>query len=310
MVTWDRKRMPARLSGLALAAALAAGCGGSGGRSGTVGTANPGQMQIMMADDPVDGVEAVNVTLTQIEALYDGEQDSRGRIDDDRGVASAPDTEPDGNDQWVTLSSQPRTFNLLDYANKPFSRLLDLGNVRVPSGHYKRFRFTITAVDVVIAGVRVTPVMTTNRVEVPSECFVSPRENETLVVDFDAGGSVQSDGSTYQFDPQLRMLQQDHSATVSGTVEFQATTPVTNFQARVELLDGAGQVAAHSEVEAASSTPQPMALAPFVIHAVPPGIYSVRVTGEQGFQGVVSAPLPVQAAGGQSVQTGAFALSR
>jgi hypothetical protein len=308
MVIWDRKR---RLAPVALGVLLAAGCGGgSGGASGAVGAANPGQIQIVLADAPVDGVEAVNVTVTKIEALYDGEQDSRGRIDDDRGVASTTDTEKDANDEWLTLSSQTRTINLLDYANKPFSGLLGLVNVRVPSGHYKRFRFTITAVDVVIAGVHVTPVMSTNRVEVVSECFVSPREDETLVVDFDAGGSVQSDGSTYQFDPKMRMLQQDHAATVSGTVEFQAVTPVTNFQARVELLDGTGQVVAHSEVAAASSTPQPMALAPFAIHAVPPGIYSVRVMGEQGFQGVVSTPLPVQAAGGQTVQTGAFALSR
>jgi hypothetical protein len=312
MVIWHRAAVSVMGVGLALGVSMIAGCGsgGSGSGSDTVGAANPGRLQILLADAPVDGLDAVNVTITKIEGLYDGETESRVRVDDDQTVVGAPDVEPDADDRWVTLSTQPRTVNLLDYANMPATSLFNLGNATVPSGHYKKFRFTVAAVSLVVNGTPVTVVLPDQTVEVACECFVSPSENETLVLDFDAGQSLEFDGSIYRFEPEVRLLQQDHSGMVVGTVLFQATTPSSEFGAEVELTDLAGQVVAHTSVEIEAGSPMTMGQATFVMHAVPPGSYSLRVVGDEAFQGIISDPVSVQVAAGHSAQTEAVTLSR
>src|SRR5437870_2788319 len=111
-----RAAMPVRGLAIAVGVSLFAGCGGGGGGgstggSGIVGASTPGKVQILLADTPVPGLTAVNVTFTKIEGLYDGEADSRNRHDDDRDPASVPNVVPDDNDQWVTLTAQAHTVN-------------------------------------------------------------------------------------------------------------------------------------------------------------------------------------------------------
>jgi hypothetical protein len=95
----------------------------------------------------------------------------------------------------------------------------------------------------------------TNTVVVDAECFVSPRENERLILDFDVADSLQTGGTGFVFDPTLRLMQEDHSGSVSGTVQFQTTTPTNAFEARVELVNDAGQVVAKSGVDIESLAP-------------------------------------------------------
>src|SRR5437867_390997 len=68
-----RAAMPVRGLALALGVSLFAGCGGGGGGStggsGIVGASTPGKVQILLADTPVPGLTAVNVTFTKIEGL-------------------------------------------------------------------------------------------------------------------------------------------------------------------------------------------------------------------------------------------------
>jgi len=312
MVWLQRAARSAIAAGLALEVTLISGCGShsSTGGSAAVGAANPGTVRILLADAPVAGVEAVNVTISKLEALYDGESDSRARVDDDHAVGETPDVEQDDNDMWQTLSTTPVTVNLLDYANKPADSLFNLVSASVPSGHYKKFRFTIAAVDLVISGSHITPMLGTNTVVVDAECFVSPRENERLVLDFDVGDSLQTGGTGFVFDPKLRLMQEDQSGSVSGAVQFQTTTPTNAFEAQVELVTDAGQVVAKSEVDIESLAPMTTGLVDFVIHAVPPGTYHVRATGDGSFQGVTNTPLLVQVGAGQSMQTEAVVLNR
>lgn len=320
MVTLQEAARPALSAGLALSAALLAGCGGGGGGSpsgsSALGPSNPGQVRIMLADAPLTGVQAVNVTFTKVEGLYDGEADSQavqGSEKADEGDTNAEqDDKEDANDQWVTLSTTPQTVNLLDYANKPVSDLFRLVEVNAPSGHYKKFRFTVSAVDLVINGSHVTPAlgMDRNMVEVKSQCFVDPRGQKLLVLDFDVAGSLQTDGSGFLFTPKLRLRPQEHSGTVTGTVQFQTLTTMDRFEATVELLDAAGQVAAESQVAVKPEAPQTGAQAGFVMHAVPPGSYSLRVLGDDSFQGAVTTVEPVQVTVGQSAQVDAVTLRR
>jgi hypothetical protein len=305
MVLMDRAARPLLGAGLALGIAMITGCGGGGGSSsgGPVGASNPGTVRIMLADAPVTGVTAVNVTFSKIEGLYDGEADSRTREDDDHTAPSVPDSEQDDNDQWVTLVSQSVTVNLLDFANKPLSALFGLVNASVPSGHYKKFRFTIDTAVVDINGTQFTPTLEHNPVVVDSECFVSPHENEVLVVDFDVAESLSGANGSFQFDPHLRLAQGDHSGSVSGTVQFTSAQSVPKGEGTVALVDAGGNVVAESEVEVEDATTGgTTATANFTIHAVPPGTYTLRVTGDEGFQGTVSAPVTVTVGPGQVVQ--------
>ena len=306
---FDRVTLPPLGLGLILGAPLLAGCGSGGSPSATLGASNPGAFHILMADAPVPGVQAVNVTFTKVEGLYDGEADSKAAEGSPQADSGDDKGEQDDNDQWVTLSTQSHTVNLLDYANKPASALFNLVDVGVPSGHYKEFRFTLGTVDLVINGAHVTPILDSNTVVVKSECFVEPKEHESLVIDFDVAASLQTDGTSYHFTPKLRLLPAAHSGSVTGTVQFQATTPASEFQAQVELVDTAGQVVAESEVEIEASSPQSSAQGTFVINAVPPGTFSLQVVGDETFQGVASTPTVVQVGAGQSVQAGTVTLS-
>lgn len=360
-----RAALPAMGLGLALGSSLVAGCGGGGGSSSTtpatVGSVHPGAVHILLADAPVTGLQAVNVTFTKLEALYDGERDSQNRHDEtvaaggtahdqkahhgghiqqtgdptpststpppqDGGTTPSAGTgqttgehddgdnnlEQDDNDQWVTLSSDSHTVNLLDYANKPASALFNLVNVNVPSGQYKRFRFTIGAVQLVFQdGHTAVPTLTSNTVEVKAACWVNPSGNESLVLDFDVADSLQTDGAgNYTFDPKLRLRPQKAAGTVSGTVQFQSANPVGSFEAHVDLLDASGKVVAGTEVEVEPGSPQTSAQANFVIHAVPPGSFNLKVTGDGAMQAGTSTPVPVQVGAGQAVQAGNVTLTQ
>lgn len=303
---------PALGAGLVLGVLSLAGCGssGSGGSSDAVGAANPGTVSIQLADAPVAGVDQVNVTFTKVEAFYDGEVDSRTEVNDPKADSGDGDENDDNNDQWVTLTDKPVTVNLLDLANKPVSQLFSLTNVNVPSGHYKKFRFTIGTVDLVVNGTHVTPVVDNNTVVVKSHCFVHGRRHKTLVLDFSVARSLSSDGTTYHFDPKLRLRPQEHAGMVMGTVQFQPATPLQKFEAEVQLLDAANQVVAEGEVHVKATQPQASAQATFYLHAVPPGTYSLKVVGDDTFEGSTSTPVSVTVAAGQDVQAGTVTLTK
>jgi uncharacterized protein DUF4382 len=257
-------------------------------------------MKVLMADAPIAGLEAVNVTITKLEALYDGQTDSR-LVAPQAGQTISQNTVPDDNDRWITVVSQPHTLNLLDYANKPTSSLFALANINVPSGHYKRFRFTIGSVEVVANSVHVNVTLDHTTVEVPSGGFVNPQVSTTFVVDFDVNASLISQGSELHCAPVLRLLQQDVSGTVSGLMKFPTTLPAGNYDATVELTNSSGEVVAGTMVELVSDGIEATGRTSYVIHAVPPGSYTLRVT-VHGTSGSISATVPVTVAPGQSVE--------
>src|SRR6266700_5462931 len=101
MVGLHRAALPVLGLGFVVSVSLLAGRGssGSGGGSNALGASNPGQVSIQLADAPVAGLQAVNVTFTKLEALYGGEADSRAVAHDDHADSGDEKAEEDGNDQ-------------------------------------------------------------------------------------------------------------------------------------------------------------------------------------------------------------------
>jgi hypothetical protein len=301
---------PALGLGLVLGVALVAGCGSSGTKSGsnaTVGAANPGTVKVMLADAPIAGLTAVNVTFTKLEALYDGENDSQtiennesGHTDGEKDVAHVDQVQQpqgdtnngdhddeDSNDQWVTLSDQPvGPINLLDFANKPAQDLFTALSVNVPSGHFKQFRFTLGTVTIVDAQGTHPVTLVNNTVVVRGGWFVNPHKNKVLIVDFDVQASLTGDSTSgFQFDPKLRLLPLELAGDVAGTVTFQSSTPVSKFEAEVKVQDGTGKTVAEGEVEVELNAPATSASGQYLIHAVPVGTYTVHVAGDDAMEG-------------------------
>jgi hypothetical protein len=281
-------------------------------------------VRIKLADAPVVGLQAVNVTFTKLEALYDGEGDSQvieekdvnkpeaekdvdhndGPHNDGTQTQQADQNAQDDNDQWVTLSDQPvGPVNLLDYANKQAKDLFSLLNVNVPSGHYKQFRFTVGTVTVVDDKGSHPATLVNHTIVVKGGWFVDPAASKTLLIDFDVMASLTGDSTTgYVFDPKLRVLPEELSGVVSGTVQFQSAAPVSQFEAQVELLDAAGQTVAESEIELKTDTPTTAATGKFVMNAVPLGTYGLRVVGQDTFDGASKDAPPVTVVAGGTAQ--------
>ena len=325
---------PPLAAGCSLAVVLLTGCGSSGTKVpgagvARVGAAHPGGVRVLLADAPVAGLQAVNVTFTKLEALYDGEGDSQA-IEDKTGNKSeaekdvaqndgphndgshngatqtqqADQNSEDDNDQWVTLSDKPAgPVNLLDFANKPVQNLFTLLNVNVPSGHYKQFRFTVGTVTVVDDKGSHPATLVNNTIVVKGGWFVDPTGSKTLLVDFDVMASLTGDSTSgYVFDPKLRLLPEELSGAVAGTVQFQSAAPVNQFEAQVELLDAAGQTVAESEIQVKTDTPTTAATGKYVMNAVPLGIYTLRVVGQDTFDGASKDASPVTVVAGGTAQ--------
>src|SRR5262249_10308726 len=122
--------------------------------------------------------------------------------------------------------------------------------------------------------------------------------------------SLTVDGSNYRFNPTLRMMQADHAGSVTGTVQFQATTLAKNFGAKVELLDAAGHVVAQTGVKFEVDSPQGTGQAAFAMHVIPPGSFTLRITGDDDFEGITNSVSPVTVTGGKSAPVGTVSLFR
>ena len=153
-----------------LVALLLIGCSG-GSVSGTFdGT---GHIEIHLTDAPLDlsTVSSVVVSIVGV-LLYPGVEEIDGS-----------DTPP------IVLMTTPQTFDLLTLTGGATDLLAD-GDV--PSGFYQRIRLTISSATLTfIDGHTETLKIESNKVDIPIVFEVRRDDQMMLVLDFDAGASVQ-----------------------------------------------------------------------------------------------------------------------
>jgi hypothetical protein len=164
----------------------------------------PSRINIELTDAPLDGVSAVNVTISSV-AVFRTESGDADGVELNSGPISA---------------SGDLTLNLLDLRNGTVTLL---GSVAVPAGTYNRVRLIVESAEIVIDddGDPATPEVT-KQVTVPSGKIdvlvpmeLSQGEDLTVTLDFDAEASIHvvSTGSgTYILRPVVTVVAVDESA--------------------------------------------------------------------------------------------------
>ena len=150
---------------LCAAFALAAGsC--TGGSSGN--------FQLYMTDAPIDGLEHVYITFSQIEVRKEGE------------------------DVFTPILTEPAQVDLLLLRDKE-QKLID---VDLEPGTYSAIRLTISAAQIVVVGRTLTLTIDPPKVAtVPVSFTVSEDGTVKCVLDFDAAQSVTFEGGSYGLIP-------------------------------------------------------------------------------------------------------------
>ena len=155
---------------------LLPGCNGGGSSSSSGATA---KMEVRLTDAPIDsGIQSVMVTLTGVTVYPDETMDAM-----DPMHADGPPP--------IHLMSFPQTFDLLTLTGGA-TALLASGEV--PVGTYARIRLEISSAWLIYTAAPDTQVplkCESNKVDVPIRFHVTAGQTNTLVLDFDAGASVQ-----------------------------------------------------------------------------------------------------------------------
>jgi uncharacterized protein DUF4382 len=155
---------------LGLSLALLASCNHSSSPSVSGGM---GRLEINMTDAPIDlsTVASVVVTISDV-LVYPG---TEGMSED-----SAPP---------IVLSTHPQTFDLLTLTGGA-TDLLASGEV--PAGFYQRIRLEISSANLTYKdGTMSNLKIDSNKVDIPIGFQLAVNADKTIVLDFDAGASVQ-----------------------------------------------------------------------------------------------------------------------
>ena len=270
--------------GIASAVSLGlAGCGGGGdggsnnSSSATTTTSTPqasGQMTLALTDAPVDGVSAINLTVT--------------------GVELKP---ADGPAKAFSFD-KPKEVNLLDLQHGDVLGLLN--DAEVPAGDYNWLRLML---DTSALSIQVSNTGGVQPLTVPSGAetglkvvngFTVPAgEKVSYALDFDARKSLVQDARGYKLKPTLRLVDLEQAHSLSGTVDFShyqqartcARTMPANYYGVIYLYEGNG-----ATIDDLGSDHEPVASAPVVqdtsartgysyqTAALPEGNYSIAYT--------------------------------
>ncbi|MBI1755928.1 MAG: DUF4382 domain-containing protein [Fimbriimonas ginsengisoli] len=229
-----------RLWLLAALIPIVGGCGGSGIGSGM------GRLTVRMADAPLSGVTAFEVTIGSVQAHV-------------------------GN-AWVDIVSAPITLNLLQFAEHDTT----LGSHDLPPGDYTQVRLFVTSATV-------TDGTGTHDVVIPSDVqtgvkldvdyTITADNNTEILLDFNLLRSLHLDGDgTYRLDPVIPVVVLTNAGTISGTVMF-GTSPAPG--AEIDATYAAGAAFAPGTLVNGTMS---QADGTFKIWALPPGTYTLNVT--------------------------------
>lgn len=224
---------------------------GSDNNIGTVTLgSSPGQTQTgtlrVSITDATGDFDEVNITFSEVSAHIDSE--------------------------WVTVSIEPQTVNLLDFTN---GETFELGSNEVPAGHYTQVRLKIDEAEVVTDG-------ETHPVTIPSNAQTGLKlvlnftilEGETveLILDFDAHRSIITTGPpnsprNYMMKPTIRVITMSNTGSISGMVTNPTNAPVAFAIANTDTI---------------TSTPVNVSSGHFKLAFLPAGIYTVAIEDTAG----------------------------
>ena len=142
--------------------------------AGSCNTSGTGNFQLYMTDAPIEGLEHVYITFSQIEVRKEGEE------------------------AFIELLEEPVEVDLLLLRDKE-EKLLDL---TLDPGTYNAVRLTISAASIVINGQTWTLTIDPPKViTVPVTFTITDDGTVKLVLDFDAEQSLSFEGGVYSLNP-------------------------------------------------------------------------------------------------------------
>ena len=163
-----------------------------------------GTLRVFLTDAPA-GFDAVNVTFTEVSAHIDN--------------------------QWVILSNQTQTVNLLEWNN---GKTLLLGQAEVEAGRYTQIRLKISDAQVVLAGQAfpmAVPSGAQSGLKLLANFDVAVGSTYDVVLDFDAERSVVITGPRLQpngftLKPTIRVMAMALTGSIAGTVTNPGDAPI------------------------------------------------------------------------------------
>ena len=178
------------------------GCGSSTQNPTTPN--NMGTLKISLTDAPA-AVDAVNITFSEVSAHIDG--------------------------NWITLSDQAQTVNLLDFSN---GKTTEIGSADVPVGQYTQIRLIIAEAEVVVDGIThamTVPSGAQTGLKLITQFTIVAGSTVELIVDFDVSRSVVTTGppsqpKSYRLKPTLRVISRAVTGSISGRVTNPQHLPV------------------------------------------------------------------------------------
>jgi hypothetical protein len=135
------------------------------GCSGAAVTADgEGTIKIYFSDAPPEGVTAIEIKASNIEAHMSGEDDG----------------------QWVSLLTNPDVFDLV----KAIGVNVLLGTSDIPAGKYTQVRLDITEVTVTLNGAQVKATVPSDKLKLVGNFTIEDGKTTSISLDFDAEKSI------------------------------------------------------------------------------------------------------------------------
>lgn len=231
--------------------------------------ASTGRMRLYLSDAPGD-VDAVFITYASIEVNF--------------------------NNTWVTLTSTPRTVNLMEWNN---GASLLVGDTVLGAGHYSQIRLMVTEAHVVVDG-------QSHPLEIPSaentglklvhSFDIVAGSTYDLLIDFSVEHSVYQTGNgTWKMKPVVRCTPLALTGSISGTLLIPRADVIATAFVHGQFDDAS--IVTASEAHAGTGS--------FRLAFLPPGLYSVRVVD---LPGLVYVAQTVEVKAGQDTNLGLITL--
>jgi Domain of unknown function (DUF4382)/Carboxypeptidase regulatory-like domain len=192
--------------------------------------------------DAVGAYDAVNITFTEVSAHIDS--------------------------QWVTLSNQTQTVNLLEWNN---GKIFMLGQAAIEAGKYTQIRLKIADAEIVLNGKSYpldVPSGAQSGLKLLAKFEIATGSTYDLVIDFDTNRSIVVTGprqrpNGFKLKPVLRVAAMALTGSISGTVTNPADLPVAYAIAGADTI---------------TSSPVNGTTGAFRLAFLPPASYTVSVS--------------------------------
>lgn len=232
-----------------------------------------GEMKMYMVDSPAN-FDAVLINVTEVDVHS---------------------TTSDTNGGWFVVNNIPHMYDLLSLRNGISTVLCD---TMLPAGSYDQIRLIVgTGSNVVISGTSYAltiPSGTETGVKLNGNFAIQANATIQLTLDFDAAKSIiQTGNSKYMLQPVIRVVANETSGTISGTV-----LPVTS-NAIIWTVSNSDTVTAYADAVSGY----------FKMMALPSGTYTLAVQASDTTKFKSTTLSNVTVISGQNTDEGAITLS-